>query len=34
MDEFINVSLVFVNYNSRYVATFCDMKKITKCSLY
>ena len=34
MDEFINVPLVFINSNSRYIATFCDIKKITKCSSF
>ena len=26
MDEFINVSHVFINYISRYIATSCDFK--------
>ena len=30
MDEFINVSYVSINEISRYIATFCDLKKIIK----
>ena len=30
MDELINVSHVFINDISRYIATFCDLKKRTK----
>ena len=32
MDEFINVSHIFINDISTYIATFCDLKKITKRS--
>ena len=32
MDEFINVSHVFINDISRYIATFCNLKKRTKSS--
>ena len=32
MDEFINLSDVFINDIDRCVATFCDLKKITKSS--
>ena len=30
MDEFINALPVFVDDISRYIATFCDLKKRTK----
>ena len=30
MDEFIKVSHVFIYDISRYIATFCDLKKMTK----
>ena len=32
MDEFIDVSHVFINDISRYIAAFCDLKKKTKRS--
>ena len=32
MDEFINVSHVFINDISRCIATSCDLKKRTKSS--
>ena len=30
MDEFVNVSHVFINDISRHIATFGDLNKITK----
>ena len=30
MDKFINVSHIFINDISRYMANFCDLKKKTK----
>ena len=32
MDEFMNVSHAFINNISRYIAAFCDLKKIMKVS--
>ena len=32
MDEFINVSHVFIDYVNRYIAVFCDLNKRTNCS--
>ena len=32
MDEFMNVSHIFINDISKYIATFCDLKKRTKSS--
>ena len=34
MDEFINVYHAFISDISRYIATFCDLKKRTKSSLF
>ena len=34
MDEFINLSHVFINDISRYIATFCDLKKRKKVLLF
>ena len=32
MDDFINASHIFINDISRYIASFCDLKKRTKLS--